>query len=498
MLSLVIGQSNYYQADPFYSYNNENYNYSDSIATQILDIRPLFKRSTDKQIYFSYKTWFFYNDNSPNLENTSDIWVAKGLNFFQSIHFDFSNSFISMSIQPFTYITQNLIHNSQFTKNLDAKYTVLNDGVISTERPYTVLRLRESQLYLHKKGFGIGVSNANMWWGPGIHNSLTMTNNTTGFPHFMVGSISEQRWKNVGFNFRQIFTKFYKNNPAHPFFTALLGSIRIYSEPIISIGLIRTFLSGGNISDENISVKDAILIPFQSFFKRDLSIENDFLSPQDDVDQLFSGYINMLFPKSKLKLYLEYGWNDHRWDWHDFRAYPDHSVAICTGFRKYGIFNNPDYMFGFEYYNNTIGRIYNGPSPSWYGKEYFHYSTYNGRRFAAHSGSNSDDLLFYFGKINQNNSLILSFNYERHGLEKSLKTKENIGQLPEVKFEVKLDYRYKIKNYNLLLFYEFEYLENVGFEYSRKDLGLFFKDIPVRKSNVIGIGFERDLSGLFK
>ena len=140
----------------------------------------------------------------------------------------------------------------------------------------------------------------------------------------------------------------------------------------------------------------------------------------------------------------------------------------------------------------------NSPSPSWYGKEYFHYSSYNGRRYTAHSGSNSDDLLLFFGELKSKSSYIISLNYERHGLEKSLKTKENTGALPEVKIEAKLDYRYKIGNYTLLLFYEFEYLENVGFEYSRKDLGLFFKDIPVRKSNVFGIGFERDLGNLFQ
>jgi hypothetical protein len=500
LLSFASAQngSNYVQADPFYLYKSEKDNFSNPTSIQVLDIRPLYKRSPNNKYYLFFKSSYYYNDNAPNLENTSDIWVGKGSNLLHSLHLNYSNSFLSFSIEPFTYISQNKFHISQFKKQIDGKYTLLNDGVPHTETPYTRLGFRESQVYVHKNGFGFGASNANMWWGPGIHNSLNMTNNTTGFPHIMVGSVSEQKWRNYGLNFRYYFSKFDKNNQTQPFFTALLGSVRFYSKPIISVGLMRTFLSGGNISDEELSIRDAMVLPFQSFFKSDLVIENDFLSPQDDVDQTFSGYINILFPESKFKLYLEYGWNDHRWDWHDFRAYPDHSGALCVGTRKFGLFNNPDYLIGFEYYNNSFGRVYNNPSPAWYGKEYFHYSSYNGRRYTAHSGSNSDDLLLFFGEIKPKSSYIVSFNYERHGLEKSLKTKENTGALPEVKIEAKLDYRYKVGNYNLLLFYEFEYLENVGFEYSQGDLGLFIKDIPVRKSNVFGIGFERDFGNLFQ
>jgi hypothetical protein len=496
-ISLSQENSNYYQADPFYLIQAEQYNFDNVENMQTLDIRPLYNRVSKEKFHLSYKSFFIYNDNAPNLENTSDIWVGKGSNLFNSIHMDYSNSFLYFSIEPFAHISQNKHHITQFDGSNDGKYIILNDGTPFQKRPYSTISFRESQLYIHKNGFGFGISNANMWWGPGIHNSLNMTNNTTGFPHLMLGSISEQKWKNLGFNFRYYFTRFDKKNITQPFFTSILGSIRIYSKPIISLGLMRTFLSGGNISNENLSASDAMKLPFQSFFKSSLIIDNDFTNPRDDVNQTFSGYINMLFPESKLKIYLEYGWNDHRWDWHDFRAYPDHSSAICIGARKYGIFGKLDYLIGFEYFNNTFGRMYNNPSPAWYGKDFYHYSSYNGRRYTAHAGANSDDLIFYIGKNIDKSTFLLSFNYERHGLEKSLKTKENSGTLPEVKLEFKLDYNHRFKNYNFIIFYEFEYLENVGFEYLNSDLGLFYKDIPFRKSNVFGVGLEMDLGTLF-
>ena len=61
------------------------------------------------------------------------------------------------------------------------------------EQPYVSYGFRESKLFFHYKEIGIGISNANMWWGPGLHTSLTMANNTSGFPHiFLIGVYYER------------------------------------------------------------------------------------------------------------------------------------------------------------------------------------------------------------------------------------------------------------------------------------------------------------------
>ena len=85
-----------------------------------------------------------------------------------------------------------------------------------------------------------------MWWGSGYHSSLNMTNNTTGFPHLMIGTIQEQRIKNFGINFQYIFADSLKYNNAKPFFTAITSSLTYYSEPIITLGFSRSYLTGGN------------------------------------------------------------------------------------------------------------------------------------------------------------------------------------------------------------------------------------------------------------
>ena len=56
----------------------------------------------------------------------------------------------------------------------------------------------------------IGYGNWDQWWGPGIHTSLTMSNNTTGFPYFMIGTLKENKIKNLGLNIRYIVSQLKK------------------------------------------------------------------------------------------------------------------------------------------------------------------------------------------------------------------------------------------------------------------------------------------------
>ena len=100
LLSFASAQngSNYFQADPFYLYKSEKDNFSNPTSIQVLDIRPLYKRSPNNKYYLFFKSSYYYNDNAPNLENTSDIWVGKGSNLFHSLHLNYSNSFLSFSI----------------------------------------------------------------------------------------------------------------------------------------------------------------------------------------------------------------------------------------------------------------------------------------------------------------------------------------------------------------------------------------------------------------
>ena len=113
----------------------------------------------------------------------------------------------------------------------------------------------------------------------------------------------------------------------------------------------------------------------------------------------------------------------------------------------------------------------------WWWSNYYDYSTYDGRRWAAHSGSDSDDFYLFFGYNDNNWTFIPGFNYERHGIIN--------GNPPEVKIEFRLDIRFIYKKYRINIYYEKELLNNSEF-------------VPneVRRSNVFWFGIEKDLSAL--
>ena len=478
----ILSSSNlYFDSDPFYLFHYEKQQFNQNKYDADLNIRPTFKYQYNNQTSLSYNAWYYYNDNAPNLENTSNRWVAKGNNLYNSIHFDYFNDYLYFSIEPYFFTSENLSFNSQHE---DPLFQALNDGIAHAKRPYLDYGFRESQIILHRKNLGIGLSNTNMWWGPGLHNSLHISNNTSGFNYLFLGTTSEKRIKSFGYNFKYIFSQLDKNK-AEPYYTGVAADITYHSDPIITLGFFRSFLSGGLLTTDNITRQDAMLLPFQKLFKEGLE--------QDQVDQTLSVFTTLVFPESGLKLYFELGMNDHRWDMYDFLQHPDHTAASIIGFRKYGLFNKKELIMGFEYTNLRKTRFDNRSTPNWYNRAWFDYHLYDGRRFTAHSGSDSDDLSFYLGYLSDSQDIIVSFNYERHGITESVEISEQEGlfYVPEFKLEFKVDARKKIKAYELYLFYEFEYLDNLGIAHQGIDRRF---DEPNRKSNVFGIGFSKEIN----
>ncbi|MEE9572978.1 MAG: capsule assembly Wzi family protein, partial [Candidatus Neomarinimicrobiota bacterium] len=378
-----------------------------------LMIRPVIPQIKQSRGVWSLKlrNEFFYNSDAPNLENTSNRWIGKGVSFFTSANIAYNSEFIFASIEPYYFISQN---NDYIEPQRLPIFSQLNDNRPHIETPYTSIGIREAQLYLNFNGFGGGFSNANMWWGPGFHSSLMMTNNTTGFGHLMLGTINEKRIKNWGFNGRYVLSKFDKKNASKPYYSGFIINATYYSIPTITVGFARAFLSGGKNTNADISLLEAALLPFEIVKIERPNNQEDLLNP---VDQTFTGYINLRFPKSGTVLYLEWGRNEGYKSFEDFILTPDHSDAFTIGVRKYGLFNNINFFAATEYTNIAHSSFWKMKATNdWYSNSQFDYYTYDGRLWAAHSGPDSDDLTILIGYSNKGLSIIPSFNYERHSL----------------------------------------------------------------------------------
>lgn len=477
---IVLKAQVYTPADPLYLLVLEQRTFFDaSMSKQSLLIRPFFN-STKSTWSVRVRNEHYFNNNAPNQENMDVRYFGKGYGWFLGLNVSYWGQYIAFSFEPYWLKNDNRPIN---TIERPRPYTHLNDVRFDDNSPFVRSGFREAQFYLHYKSLGIGLSNASLWWGPGIHNTLSMTNNTVGFPHFMLGTLKEIRWKKIGINGRYTFARMNEEKGYRAtYFTALTGTMTIYSNPIITLGFSRNYMTGGVDVGVPWHAKDAAKIVFEGVFIENLKKKQYSINGHDPWDQTLSTYIVLDFPESRLKLFIEAGVNDNRQNILDLRSEPDHATASVIGFRKYGFFSNPDLLLGFEYTNLVRGKfhIFRG-TPNWYERPHYDDWSYENRRWAAHSGSDSDDFLIYFGYLKQNHwALIPGFSYERHGLTYSRPS--------EVKLEFRLDFRYFFHGLNFNVYFENQYEEHLGFN---RDNIYIHELTGVRRTKTLYFGLQK-------
>jgi len=514
ILIIIVGSISaqiYIPADPFDLLFTEQKIMVGGDDPGSLMIRPVIIPNDQLKDVWSLKVRneVLYNSGAPNLENTSDRWVGKGTSFFTSANIAYNSDYIFASIEPYYFISQNDDYDEP---QRIQKFSHLNDNRPHLKTPYTSTGIRETQLYLKYKGVGGGFSNANMWWGPGLHSSLMMSNNTTGFGHLMLGTITEQRYKDWGFNGRYVLSKLGKESTSNPYYSGFIFNTTYYSIPIVTVGFSRAFLSGGKNTNYDISLLEAALLPFEIVKIERPDNQEGMLNP---VDQTYTGYINFRFPNSRLVMFLEYGRIVGPESFKDFTLHPDHSRAFIFGVRKYGLFNNLNLMFGFEYANLIQTAFWQlRDTPDWNSSSQFDFNTYNGRYWAAHSGPDSDDFIIYLAYNNKKLSVMPSFNYERHNvthpnalvyqyantivydnffgdyfIDEDRVVLYDMSHLAEGKIEFKIDLRYLYKGFRLSLYYEHETIYNQAFMHSGPE-GIL-EGVQTNSSNIFWIGIEK-------
>ena len=378
---------------------------------------------------------------------------------FNSFQVSFNSKYLSFIVEPYQI---NNFSSDVKTITRNGTFSVLNDQILRNHELFESSGFRNLLAFIHYKGFGIGWHKGNRWWGPGIHSSLQMTNNTFPIPTQIIGTIQEIRFKSFGIYGLYSFSRLNANSSKlAEYHTALNGQLTWYGPIIVSAGFSRNYLSGGVISASGREWKDndAKLLVFEGVFTTNLIDKEYTIGGHDPWDQTLSGYLTITLPKRNIKMYAEFGFNDNRMYLADFVSQPDHTLATIIGFRDYGVGSNKNWIYGFEWSNLMITYTsrFRGESgtPLWYSREIYDYSTYKGRRWGAHSGSDSDDWYIYAGYLSNKLMIIPALNYERHGI---------VSYRPaEVKFEYRLDMRYQYNNIWVGLYFEKQYEAFLGF-----------------------------------
>ncbi|WP_214228863.1 capsule assembly Wzi family protein [Pedobacter sp. B4-66] len=211
---------------------------------------------------------------------------------------------------------------------------------------YNKLLLGQSSIRLTFGPASFGFSNENLWWGPGVRNSLIMGNSAPGFRHFTlntvrpvniyIGSLEAQiiggRITSSGYSplpKETLSTGMNVYSPKDGAWRYLAGLNLVYQPkwvPGLFFGFTRTFVSYGR--DVN-SFGDyfPFFVPFQ---KNAVATFDD----PFDRDQRTSLFARWIFTKAKAEVYFEFAKNDNAYNFREFLTSPDHSKAYLFGVRK--------------------------------------------------------------------------------------------------------------------------------------------------------------------
>ncbi len=212
--------------------------------------------------------------------------------------------------------------------------------------------LGQSALRFHVNKFPIGLSlsTESIWWGPGVFNSLMMSNNAPGFEHlswhtrrplktwigsfeFQVISGNLQSQNALPFENQQlrVFSSVFGRDPQERYFNAINLTYSPRFLKGLSVGLNRMFQRYGGDGKKGGSFMQDYLPVLSSIFKNSAGgLDEDARAR----DQLINLYLRYAFPKANTEIYGEFGWNDHKYNIRDLILNPDHAAAYLVGIRK--------------------------------------------------------------------------------------------------------------------------------------------------------------------
>ena len=217
---------------------------------------------------------------------------------------------------------------------------------------YKKLLLGNSSLRFDLGKISMGVSTQNLWWGPGIYNSLLMSNNAQGFFHYSINSnrpiknfLGTFQFQVISATLTQDSLQGFENNglkrrdinKSDRFLSSLAVDYQPSFLKNISFGINRSLQSYKDRLPTDFVQKN---IPVLSAFFGSTSAARDTF-PQD---QTVSIYTKWMFPKSHAELYYQFAYNDAKANWRDFWLDMSHSTAYILGFKKLFILKDEKYL----------------------------------------------------------------------------------------------------------------------------------------------------------
>jgi len=242
------------------------------------------------------------------------------------------------------------------------------------EGSYKKVYLGQSSIRVTKDGFSAGVSNENLWWGPGMRNSLLMSNNAPGFLHFTINTV-EPFQTDVG-SFEGQFIAGGLKSSGIP----LPEKLNLQDKPDVSrsiVGIALTYqpkwAPGLFIGFDHTSIKNSDTIPRNYLPAAEF---NSNLNKGQDAENYSSFFARWVMPEAHAEFYIQYGTKKYTYEVMGVNPTKpgepnsDHIRAYVAGFSKLISLNRASDEFikvGLELTemgNKNPRKLY--PWPSWY------------------------------------------------------------------------------------------------------------------------------------
>jgi hypothetical protein len=242
----------------------------------------------------------------------------------------------------------------EFVKTASGQYETNQSWGLVTNGLSKILPGQSSVRYDLGK-VSLSASTQNLWWGPGIVNSMLMSNNAPGFFHYSFSTNRPLKTFLGNFQF-QIISAILKQDSSQGFENRNLKKLNLQNrdraynaltftfQPVImkniTFGLTRAFQ---NLAENNIAGFVPKYLPvLGSFFG---SAYNDTINR----DQILSFNTRWVFPKNHAEVYFEFGYNDAKDNFRDLMLDMSHASGYIFGFKKLSYLNKIDYLdFGAE------------------------------------------------------------------------------------------------------------------------------------------------------
>ena len=283
----------------------------------------------------------FGNSRFPLGQNDGAVWQGKGLTTALDVGVSAKWSGLTVRINPAVLYTQNRSFElAPVTVPGMPEYAYAWSKIDMPQRfgpeSFWTLDPGQSEVRLDVRGAALGVSTANLWWGPAIRNAIVMSNNAGGFPHAFLGTDGQLDSGIGGFEARWIWGRLAQSNwfdPGAPtkdrFITGLVATYSPSFLQGLSLGLTRVFYV---LPSGSVPIGDYFAV-FQGVRKKALVTPGN-PTGDDEHDQILSLFGRWVLEQSGFEVYWEWARNDHSWEVRDFLLEPEHSQAYTLGLQR--------------------------------------------------------------------------------------------------------------------------------------------------------------------